>query len=252
MEEIVENEIETKICEIVAKNPGLYKSKIAEKLDIKIAQIDYFLKILEERDLIYSIEHEGIIRYFVPRTRRGIRDTKTNEVHEKIFKILEQNPGLNLTSIAKILDMSVQLARYHLNFMERKDIVISVRQEGSFYKRYYLKDDDVGPEDKKYVDLFRQKQLFRIVLIILKNPGIQHKDIAAKLSIRPPTLTYHILKLQDAGIVKVTSYGHSRGCFIIDRKEIIRILRKYISNDLTDNFKDLWGDLNIRFSGFKK
>ena len=242
-----ESKTRKQIFDLVVKNPGIYLSKIAELLGLPISEVKYYLNAMETDGEVSSSQEGGYTRYFPQKIgKKSTRIRKTQDIHDSIYQLLLKNPGLHQSKIAELLDMSAQLAKYHLLYMERKNLVVGIKEEGAYYRRFYVKDSEVGTDEKKYVDLLRQKHLFRIVVIILRNPGIQHKEIAQKMGIHPSTLTHHIIKLNDNGIVDVQTYGRDKGYRIHDRKKIIRIMRTYISNAITNGFKDIWDDINIK------
>ena len=113
------------------------------------------------------------------------------EIQKKIYSLVLKNPGLNLSKIAEFIGISIQLADYHLHYLERNGLVDSIKQEG--YNRYYTKGD-IGSRDKKYLSLFRQETLLKIVLFLLKNPYARHREIMDYLQISKSLLSYHLKK----------------------------------------------------------
>ena len=43
-----------------------------------------------------------------------------------------------------------------------------------------------------------------------KNPNIQHKDLSNLLNIHPSTLTHHIIRLDEYGIIEIYTYGNKK------------------------------------------
>ena len=166
------------------------------------------------------------------RKKRGTRNKRTQEIRSKISDLLSNNPGLYLSEIAEKLDMSAQLAEYHLLHMEKNDLIIGVKEEGGYYRRYFLKESGVGVRDKTILALLRQEHLLRIVLIIMKKPQIKHKELSEILEIHPSTLTHHLNRLDESGIINVITYGKEKGYSINDKKEIVWIIRRYIRKTL--------------------
>ena len=44
----------------------------------------------------------------------------------EIYRVIAKNPGIHLSKIAELLNISVALADYHLYYMEEKDIRCSL------------------------------------------------------------------------------------------------------------------------------
>ena len=89
------------------------------------------------------------------------------EIQNNIYSLVINNPGLNLSKIAEYLKISIQLADYHLHYLMKNELIEYVKQEG--FIRYY-KRGDISRKDKKYLFLFRQETLLKIVLYLLKYP----------------------------------------------------------------------------------
>jgi len=164
------------------------------------------------------------------------------ETRRKIYELISKNPGLHLSKIAELLHMRTSLVEYHLFFLEKNGIVHSVKERG--YIRFYIRGD-VGTEDKKILSLLRQETPLRIILCLLKNKNMQHKEILKNLEISPSTLSYHLKKLVSHDVVNVQSYGEERGYSVNNKTEIVRILVQYKPYSVIEGFKDVWLDLTV-------
>jgi len=80
----------------------------------------------------------------------------------------------------------------------------------------------------------------------LKTPVLQHKDLLKQLNISSSTLSYHLTKLVQSGLLEVQPHGAEKGYALKNREEIKRILKKYEFhievNVAVENFKNMWGD----------
>ena len=171
-----------------------------------------------------------------------MEDVLELETRRKIFDILQKNPGLHLSKIAELLQMRVSHVEYHLNFLEKHDIITTEKETG--YKRFYIKGT-IGTQDKKYLSILRQKTLLYIILYLLKNNTVQHKDILENVTVSASTLSYHLNKLVKHNIVEVQRYGENKGYQLKNRNEIITWLIQYKPFDLYEEFVNVWNDLSI-------
>jgi len=171
-----------------------------------------------------------------------MNDVLELETRRKIYDLVAKNPGLHLSKIAELLNMRVSLAEYHLIYLVKNQIIIPVKESG--YLRFYVKGK-IGAEDKRILALLRQDVPLRIVLFLLKNVALQHKDILRNVDVAPSTLSYHLKKLVGHGIVQVQTYGEERGYSISNKELIIRLLIQYKPYNLIDSFKDVWVDLTV-------
>jgi len=171
-----------------------------------------------------------------------MEDVLELEARRKIYDILTKNPGLHLSKIADLLQMRVSHVEYHLNFLEKHDIITVEKLTG--YKRFYIKGT-IGVQDKRYLSVLRQKTLLHIVLFLLKNDTVQHKDILENIAVSASTLSYHLNKLVKHNIVEVQRYGENKGYQLKNREEIIAWLIQYKPFDLYEEFTNVWSDLSI-------
>ena len=246
MSDPIKPEICQKIYHLLIRNPGLQMRTIADILCLEVSLVEQHLNYLEDQGDIFSQRERGYTRYYTKKRKRGTREKRTLEIHTKIFALIEKSPGLHLSKIADELRMSAQLAEYHLTQLEKQGLIWGIKKEGGYYRRYYIKNGRVGIHDKQVVALMRQEHLLRIVLLITKNPGIHHKDLADLLHIHPSTLTHHMNRLNDSGVIEVTTFGKEKGYRVTNKKEIMRIMRRYVLDIITSRFQSIWDELEIR------
>ena len=159
------------------------------------------------------------------------------ETRKKIYKILLLNPGLNLSTIAEQLSISVQLADYHLHFLEENGLITTEKEGG--YKRYYIQGK-IGSGDKKILSLFYREIPLKIVLFLLKNPHSKPKEIRKKMDISPALLTYYLKKLIRCDVIAERPGDEKKRFVILNEKQVIRLLIRYRPNILLERFKDTW------------
>jgi predicted transcriptional regulator len=164
------------------------------------------------------------------------------ESRRRIYDIISKNPGVHLSKIADLLQMRISHVEYHVNYLERHDIITVEKISG--YKRFYVKGT-IGIQDKRYLSVLRQQTLLHIVLFLLKNDVVQHKDILENVAISASTLSYHLNKLVKHNIVEVQRYGENKGYQLKNREEIITWLIRYKPFDLYEGFVNVWNDLSI-------
>jgi predicted transcriptional regulator len=248
MSESIEHEIQKKIIALIKKSPGLYLSKIAELLSMSIPDIQNYLSTLEKDGDITAVKEEGYKKYYIKDKPEQVRDNRNVTIRKEIYNLIEKTPGIFLSKIAEQLGMSIQLADYHLSYMQRNNEIISVKNPGEYLKKYYLVNEQIIDQEYKILELVTKKIPLEIVLYLIKNYSAQHKDIYEHLHISPSRLSYHLTKLTQAGIIEVQSYGNEKGYVLKNRKEIIRFLKKHrfrVELDIAiDEFLDIWNDLN--------
>jgi predicted transcriptional regulator len=171
-----------------------------------------------------------------------MKDTQELETQRKIYVLITKQPGLHLSKIAEILDISIPLADYHLRSLEKNDLVISEKIEG--YLRFFIKED-IGIKDKKYFSLFRHEMLLKIVLFLLKHPYSRHKTILENIPMTRSLLTYYLNKLVKKEIIAIQEFKNEKGYVVLNHKEIVRFLIKYEPYKLVKGIDETWTDFNI-------
>jgi len=164
------------------------------------------------------------------------------DTRRKIYDLVAKNPGLHLSKISELLNMRISLVEYHLNYLEKNQVIAYIRESG--YLRFYIKGK-IGIEDKRILAILRQDIPLKILLFLLKNINSQHKDILGYINVAPSTLSYHLKKLIKFGLISVQSYGDERGYFVNNREIIVKLLVQYKPYSLIEDFKDIWIDLTV-------
>jgi predicted transcriptional regulator len=170
-------------------------------------------------------------------------ETEELETQKQIYLLVSKHPGLNLSTIAEMLRISLPLALYHLRYLEKHNLVSFTKEDG--FQRYYLKGE-VGVQDKLFLSLFRQEVLLKIVLVLLKTPYTRHKDLLEYFEMSPPLLSYHLKKLVKKGIIAVQGSGQERGYFVVNEGEVITFLIKYEPYKILGGISETWTNFTIR------
>jgi predicted transcriptional regulator len=164
------------------------------------------------------------------------------EIRRKLYRLLVKNPGLNLTTIAELLGTSVPLTVYHLQYLEKQDVIIATKEEG--YKRFYIKDR-IGAETKRMLSLLRQEIPLKIILFLLQHPYSTHKEILTCFDLAPSTLSYHLKKLINKCLIVESSDGFKQGFKVNNEQEIIGLLVRYKPSKVLERFKEGWVDFGV-------
>ena len=170
-------------------------------------------------------------------------ETVELETQKLIYILVSNHPGLNLSAIAEKLTIRIELARYHLNYLEKHQLLTTDKEEG--FRRYYLKGE-IGIRDKKFLSLFRQEILLKIVLFLLNNPNSRHKDILEKFEMSRSLLSYHLKKLVKKGIITTNENDRGYGYQVVNPEEIVRFLIKYEPYKIIEGISDTWADFTMR------
>ena len=159
---------------------------------------------------------------------------------KKIFELISSSPGLHKREIARELKMSLSTVDYHLHYMEKRKIV-SAKRDGK-YKRYFVAEKTEA-EDKRLMPLLRQETPRRIIIFLLQNPRAIHKEICREVKKAPSTVSFHLKKLIENGIIEEISLGKERAYVVKNPEKVADLIITYRSTFLdkaVDKFVNAW------------
>lgn len=157
-----------------------------------------------------------------------------------IYDYMLNNPGSHLRRISGALNMHLSTLRYHIHYLEKRELVVSKKEKNL---RIYFIAGKVSDMDKNIVPLLQQKRFRDIVLTIIITPRLTHAEISDKLAIKPPTLSKYISVLEDRGIIYHEKIGREKRYCVSDEKSIMELLltyKKSFWDSLVDNVLEIY------------
>jgi len=170
-------------------------------------------------------------------------ETAELDTQKQLYLRISQHPGLTLSQLAEMQGISLPLATYHVHYLKKHDLITVTKDEGT--DRYFVKGE-VGVKDKLFLSLFRQETLLTIVLVLLKYPGLRHKELLTYVPMSPPLLSYYLKKLVKKGIIQIQETGQENGYTVVHEQEIIRFLIHYEPYKIVDGISETWTDFTIK------
>lgn len=238
MGEFLDRQVQWRICTLLIRDPGLHLSKIAELLNKPITTVENHLQELEKNNIVTSVMKDGYKQYYCEKDPEKVFETHIWGARQQIYDLILKHPGLHQAKIAHLLSIRKSLAEYHLSYLEKDGAIFSFFKTG--YKRYYAVESDIPPEDQQIFSMVRQEIPFKIVALLLRRPLLQHQEIATYLHIPPSTLSYHLQKLVEQGVIEACRFGDEKGYALKDRKKLMRFLVRYEMQSAIQGLKDLW------------
>ena len=121
-----------------------------------------------------------------------------------VLACVEKFPGAHLRGIERLTELPLGQVLYHLDRLERMGIIASQRDAG--FRRYYP-TASVGRAEKKYLAALRHDATRRIALAVLERGPSPHKELQEHLQIAGSTLSFHLQRLLDAGVLRRERHG---------------------------------------------
>src|SRR5215813_8730058 len=160
---------------------------------------------------------------------------------ERVFDYIKNHPGSHLRKISKELDMVTSDTQYWCNRLERMALVRSRRL--GLYKTYYPASI-LGERHENILAILQQKTPRNIVLYLMENSGATQKDLAQYTGFAAATISWHMSRLIEMGIVYSTREGKFVKYYIKgDIADLVILLKSYypsIWDKLSDRLAELF------------
>lgn len=120
----------------------------------------------------------------------------------EIYDFISQNSGLHMRDISRKLNVPFTSLKYHLNYLEKKGFIIS-RDDGK-YSRYFI-SLEIGEKEKRILNCLRKRTTLHIILWFFIAVQCSQKDISRFLEKHPTTISFHLRKMIQTGIIEQVS-----------------------------------------------
>jgi DNA-binding transcriptional ArsR family regulator len=132
------------------------------------------------------------------------RDPLDHETRDTLCERIESSPGTYLTALADAVDEPMGTVRHHLKILEREGLIEGAKLRGK--RRYY----PVG-ETPDALDAAMSQDGPRQVLVTLAKEGdASVSTIADALDRDPSTVSHHLSRLEEDGLVERERDGRSK------------------------------------------
>lgn len=137
-------------------------------------------------------------------TRLNKPDILDNDVRNRIYDIIRENPGISAREVHRRSEQSWGTVVYHLRQLERHHLVVS-RSLGRT-RNYYENHGKYRGMEVQLACL--QSDRARVLArAIATQPGITQEQLAAASGYPQPTTSYYVRKLKQAGLVEEQREG---------------------------------------------
>jgi predicted transcriptional regulator len=167
-------------------------------------------------------------------------DALNLQCRKRIYEYIADNPGVHFRELQRSLGMPVGSLEYHLRYMEKRELVSSRNDAG--YSRYYSRNR-YDPEAKSIIAFMRQPIPRGIILFLLKEKKSSHGGILANFKISAATLSYHLKRMCNLGILRMEKAGRESFYEICQPdkvEEIVIIYRRSFFNGIVEDFALSW------------
>ncbi len=158
----------------------------------------------------------------------------------RIYESARRNAGQHLRGIQRLTGLPFGSVSYHLSYLVRHGL-LRAEKEGKAL-RYFPVESSSG--DQELLMLLRQQSVRAILLFVFSHEGCTQQEIAASVELSASTVTWHLKKLLDAGVVTMVRSGKFHSYRLaVPRERIMALLityRESFLDRLVDGLIDLW------------
>lgn len=130
------------------------------------------------------------------------------DARRRVLESVLDFPGLHVRAIARLLGASPSLVEYHAGQLLDAELITEAVHEG--YRRFFPRPGPAGPSlaDCSLLALLREEIPLHVTLLVLEaDRPLPHKALAANVAVAKSTLSFHLAKMVEGGLIAKRSDG---------------------------------------------
>jgi predicted transcriptional regulator len=159
------------------------------------------------------------------------------EMRRRLYALVQDYPGIHVREAARQLETSQALVEYHVGLLQEHGLV-TVERHDRYARLFAAGAPKQSPGDRAKLSLLRERWPLRVTLHLLDHGAVKHKDLAEALDLGKSKLSFHLRKLEAAGLVAKDADGR----FGVVQPQAVRGLLDAFppTKDLREEFADVW------------
>ncbi len=174
---------------------------------------------------------------------RNEKNEDDSENRKRIYDYIKKNPGAHLRMITRELEVGMGATQHHLDILEKSGKVRSRRI--NIYKHYYA--IEVLEAEHAILAFLRQETAMDILTYLMEHPKSTQSDIINFKGFSAPTISWHMTRLEEAGLINSIKDGRTVRYTISDMQSIFAALKTYHPN-VWDKMLSRFADLFLQIS----
>ena len=158
----------------------------------------------------------------------------------RVKLLVSLSPGVHLRELQRLLDVSFNSTRYHVDKLAKSGEIVRVEEGG--YSRLYPKG--TSEAERTLFAVVRAETDHRILSSLATDLFLSNKQLCDHTGLAKSTISEHVAELVRMGIVKTRQSGETSVAYELEQPERIRWLLMRLNPSLrkkaTDRFIDLW------------
>ncbi len=159
----------------------------------------------------------------------------------RIYELIRDSPGVHLRELERRLNLMIGNLQYHLHHLEKHNLIFQLK-DGE-YVRYFIKERNTDKTECNILCFLRRSGCRHILINLLQTPEMNNKELSKAISLSPSTISWHLKKLVDAGILEREKQGRMSS-FTIKYPELVAELlisyKESFLDSILDSFIEVW------------
>ena len=133
LKDIFENENRLNILREILNNPGIHQNELLRNCNLQKGQLQWHLRVLLKYHIIKKEKSGQYNMYFPITTSIEVINTFKNlpvksETTNKIFELIQTNPGISSSEIAKQINLARNTVKYHIDKLLENDLIYFIEK----------------------------------------------------------------------------------------------------------------------------
>jgi len=159
-----------------------------------------------------------------------------------LMRHIEQAPGIRYRELLRLMGLVNGVLTHHLAALEKANVIKVYRE--SRITRYY--PVSISDKESAVLKFVRHQPIREILLFILENEMCTFNEIVDHTGKAPSTVSSHLKRLKDAGIVSVRHGQYYKLYRIVEGDLIAEVFSKYtvsFVDKVVDNYTEMLEEL---------
>ncbi|MFB6107910.1 MAG: winged helix-turn-helix transcriptional regulator [Haloplanus sp.] len=167
-------------------------------------------------------------------------DEPTLESRREIYQLVADEPGAHFRRLLGRVEYAQGTLQYHLRRLA-EDGLVAVEDDGK-YTRYYPAEE-FSAADRTVMNALRRTYSRRIIAYLLAEGELTTAELSDELGKSRSTVSWHLSKLHDAGLVEKDRRGVAVYYSLVDpdrARRLYTVYRGSFTDRLVDRLLGLW------------
>lgn len=162
------------------------------------------------------------------------------ESRREIYRTIHDAPGIHVRALQRDLEYAKGTIQYHLRWLESHDLVES-EADGDLTRYYPARTLD--QTEKTTLSALRRQYSRQIIAHLAADGPLTTSDLADRIEKSASTVSWHLSRLHEAGLVEKRRDGRFVNYDLADREHVLRLYATYeesFADRMLDNVLEIW------------